>query len=68
MWHMEVSRLGVQEELQLLAYTTTAATWDPSQVCDLHHSSQQGQILNSLRPRIKPETSWILISFITAES
>ena len=27
--HMEVPRLGVRLELQLLAYTTATATWDP---------------------------------------
>ena len=43
---MEVLRLGVKMELQLLAYTTATATWDPSHICDLHHSSQQRQILN----------------------
>ena len=37
--HMEVPRLGVQSELQLLAYTTAAAAWDLSKVCDLHLSS-----------------------------
>ena len=47
-WHMEVPRLGVQSELQLPAYTTTTAAPDPSRVCDLHHSSQQHQILNPL--------------------
>ena len=26
--------LGVQSELQLLAYTTATATWDPSRVCN----------------------------------
>ena len=46
-WHMEVPRLGVESELQLLAYTT-ATTQDPSCVCSLHHSSQQHQILNPL--------------------
>ena len=46
---MEVPRLGVQSELQLLAYYTTAtATRDLSPVCDLHHSSWQCQILNPL--------------------
>ena len=29
-WHMEVPRLGIRLELQLLAYTTAAAKWDPS--------------------------------------
>ena len=46
--HMEVPRLGVKSELQLLAYTT-ATTQDPSHVFDLHHSSWQRQILNLLK-------------------
>ena len=46
--HMEVPRLGVQMELQLLAYTTATATQNLSCVCDLHHSSQQCWILNHL--------------------
>ena len=41
-WHMEVPRLGVELELKLPA----TATWDPSCVCALHHSSQKCQILN----------------------
>ena len=45
---MEVSRLGVQSELQLLAYATATATGDLSYVCDLHHSSLQCQVLNPL--------------------
>ena len=45
---MEVPRLGVQLEIQLLAYTTATPTPDPSCVCDLHHRSQQCQILNPL--------------------
>ena len=44
---MEIFRLGVKSELHLLAYTT-ATTWDPDQVCDLHRSSQQCQIFNPL--------------------
>ena len=31
------------------AYTTVTGTWDLSRICDLNHSSQQCQILNSLR-------------------
>jgi len=46
--HMEVSRLGVQLELQPPVYATATATRDPRQVCDLHHSSQQRRILNPL--------------------
>jgi len=34
--------------LQLPAYTTPTATWDPSHICDLHHSSQKRWILNPL--------------------
>ena len=44
--HMEVPRLEVKSELQLLTYAT--ATQDPSHVCDLCHRSQQLQILNPL--------------------
>ena len=43
---MEVPRLGVELELQLPAYAT--ATEDSSRLCNLHHSSQQCQILNPL--------------------
>ena len=43
--HLEVLRLGVESELQLLAYTTATATPDPSHVCSLHHSSQQHWII-----------------------
>ena len=45
---MEVPRLGVESELQLLAYTTTTAMWDPSFACHLYHSAQQCWILNPL--------------------
>ena len=45
---MEVPRLGVESELQLPAYTTATAMQDLSRICDLHHSFQQGQILNPL--------------------
>ena len=45
---MKVPRLGVQLELQLLVYTTATAMQDPSYICDLHHSSWQRQILNTL--------------------
>ena len=45
---MEVLRLGVESELQLLAYTTAIATRDSSCICDLHQISRQGQIPNPL--------------------
>ena len=62
--HMEVPRLGVESELQLLAYATAIATWDLSQSCDLHHSSQQSWILNPLSEagdgtRVFMDPSWI---------
>ena len=44
--HMEVPRLGIKSELQLPAYTTAIATWDPSCIFDLYHSSWQRQISN----------------------
>ena len=46
--HMEVPRLGVESELWPLAYATATAAWDPSRICDLHHSSRQRWILNPL--------------------
>ena len=45
---MEVPRLGVERRLQLPAYTIATATPDPSRIWDLHHSSQQCQMLNPL--------------------
>ena len=68
--HVEVPRLGVQSELQLPAYATATATQDPRRhVCNLHHSSQQHQILNPLshwaRAGIEPTTSWFLVGFFS---
>ena len=50
LWHMEVPRLGVklELELQLLAYAVAIAMWDPSCMCDLHHSLWQCCVLNLL--------------------
>ena len=45
---MKVPRLGVELELQLLAYTAATAKQDPSPICDLHHSSWQRWVLNPL--------------------
>ena len=45
---MEGPRLGVESKLHLLAYASAIATQDLSHTCDLHHSSQQCQILNPL--------------------
>ena len=48
LWHMEVPRLGVESELQPLAYTIAIAMPDLNHICNLHHSSQQCRILNPL--------------------
>ena len=46
---MEVPRLGVELQLQLLAYTVVTATQDVSCLCDPHQSLRQSWILNPLR-------------------
>ena len=48
LWNMEVPRLGVKSELQLLAYTTATATPDLSHICNLHYSLWQCSIFNPL--------------------
>ena len=62
--HMEVPRLGVQSELQLLVYATVTATWDPSRVCNLHHSSRQRQILIPLSEARDRTCSILVISWV----
>ena len=62
---MEAPRPGVESEWQLPDYTTATATWGPSCVCNLHHSSQQCWIINPLseardRTCILIDTSWVL--------
>ena len=57
-------RLGVELELQLLAYTTAIATQDLRQARDLHNSSWQCQILNLLNKardqiHILMDTTWV---------
>ena len=64
---MEVPRLGVELEIQLLAYATGTALQDQSHICDLYHSSPQCRILNPLsKAEIKPASSWLLVWYISA--
>ena len=46
--YTEVPRLGVELEIQLLAYTRATATQDLSHVCDWHHILWQRRILNPM--------------------
>ena len=64
LWHMEVPRLGIKLDLQLLAYATATAMQGLSHVYNLHHSSQQHRIPDALseardQARILMDTSWI---------
>ena len=62
---MEVPRLGVESELQLLAYATATVMWDLNRACDLYHSSQQHRILNPLSEA--RDRTCILVGFVTTE-
>ena len=64
---MEVPRLGVESELQLLAYTTVTVTSDLSCICYLHHSSgNTTSVTHGARPGIEPSTSWFLVGLVSA--
>ena len=52
-WHREIPRLGVKVELQLPVYITA------------HGNS--GSLTHWVGPGIEPASSWILVSFISAE-
>ena len=64
--HTEVSRLGVQSELQLLAYTTATAMLDMSATYSTIHGKARF-LTNWVGLEIEPASSWILFGFITAE-
>ena len=66
--YIEIPRLEVKSELQILAYTTATATPDLRQVCDLHTAhSNAGSLTHCVRPGIEPTSSWMLVDFIAAE-
>ena len=46
--HMEVPRLGVKSELQLLAYATATAIPDPRHICNLHTAHSNTGSFNAL--------------------
>ena len=63
---MEIPRLGVELELELLAYTTAIATLDPSRVCNLYYTtahSNAGSLTHWARPGVEPPSSWMLLRF-----
>ena len=65
--HMEVPRLGVKLELQLLVYTPATAVMDLSRICNAHHSSWQCRIPNPpSKARDQTASSWILVGFVSA--
>ena len=71
-WHMEVPRLGVESELQMLAYITATAMWNLSQVCNPHWNWGQLWIHNPLSEArdgtgILMDTSWVRFCWATWE-
>ena len=61
---MEVPRPGLQSELLLPVYARATAMPDRSSICDLHHSSWQRQILNTLSEARKQSHSLMVPSQI----
>ena len=67
-WDMEVPRLGVELELQPLAYTTATAALDPSHSATytrVHHKA--GSLTHWVGRGIEPASSRILVRFVSAE-
>ena len=65
LWHMELPRLGVESELQMLSHATATATPVLSRICDLSWSLWQAPSLTHWpRPGIEPMPSralrWVL--------
>ena len=50
-----------------LHHSQSHARWEPSHVCNLHHSLGRRCILNRLsKARDHPQSSWILVRFVSA--
>ena len=58
------SRLGVESELQLPTYTTATVRQDPA--TSVIYTTAHGYARShGARPGIEPESSWMLVGFIT---
>ena len=58
---MEVPGLGVELELELLAYTTATATWIQATSSNYTAAcSDAGSLTHRASPGIEPESSWTL--------
>ena len=65
---MEIPSLGVELELQQLAYVPATAMLDLSRVCDLHHSSRQHWMFNPLSEARDQTRILMLDSFLQRHS
>ena len=63
--HMEVLRLGVELELQLLAYATATAIPDLSRICKIHHRLGQHWILKPPSEARDPHGYYVRIRILT---
>ena len=69
MQHMEIPRLGVELDLQLLAYTTATATQAPS-CTSVTYTTARGNtryLTHWARPETVTPSSWMLVGFVTTE-
>ena len=63
---MEVPRLGVELDLQLLTDATAIVIPELSPIWELRHSLWQCQILNPLtEARMEPSSSWLQLGCLT---
>ena len=66
LWHMEVPGLGIESELQLLAYATATATQDLSHVYTVSKpqlAGNAGSLTHGMRPGIEP-ASWRTLCWV----
>ena len=61
---MAIPRLGVKLELQLMAYITVTATWDPAKSVT-YTTANAGCFTHWAGPGIEPTSSWIVVGFLT---